>query len=133
MIKRNKVFPLIPALFSSCFDVSITAIYQPKSYWQGDLSNANEGNPLGYLFMNWHQSGLFIISAIWIFAIILLGYYLPKKIATIFLLFVLISHSFGAGSWLNQNYGFFSAILFFLLNAALWEYFNSISFKKRSE
>lgn len=132
MLKHNKFYPLIPALFVSCFDIIITTIHQPKTYWQGDLSMANEGNPLGYLFMNWHQFGLFIISAIWVFTIILLGYYLPRKISATFLLFVLISHSFGAGNWLYQNYGFFSAIVFFLFNASLWEYFNSISLKRRS-
>jgi hypothetical protein len=125
MKKSAKPLLIIPALWASCFDIVITILHQSEKYWQGNLSLANEGNPFGNFFMNWHQSGIFIISAFWLLLIVLLGYKLPQHLSRFFLLFVLIAHSFGGGNWLYQHYGFFSAIILFVVNAFLWELFNS--------
>lgn len=61
MTSKNKILLLIPALYTSMFDIAITVIHQSKEYWNGDLSKANEGNPIGAFFMKNHVSGLFII------------------------------------------------------------------------
>ncbi len=120
MNNKTKILTLIPALWTSIFDITITTIYQPVEYWQGNLDIANEGNPIGAFFMKNHVSGLFIISAIWIILIITLGYYLPKRISRIFLLFVLIAHSFGASTWVSNHWGFIYAMIFILINTILY-------------
>lgn len=51
MTTRNKLILLVTALWTSIFDIAITIIHQSKQYWEGDLSKANEGNPIGVLFM----------------------------------------------------------------------------------
>lgn len=101
MTRKDKLVLLVPALWTSIFDISITVIHQSKEYWNGDLKKANEGNPIGALFMKNHVAGLFIISGLWIIVIVLLGYFLPRPIAKIFLLFCVIAHSFGASTWLS--------------------------------
>jgi hypothetical protein len=72
MKRKDKLFFLVPALWTSLFDVAITIIHQPKEYWNGDLTKANEGNPIGALFMGIHIAGLFIISG---FGFLSLGYW----------------------------------------------------------
>lgn len=120
MNRREKLLLLIPALWTSLFDIIITTIHQPREYWNGNLQTANEGNPIGAIFMRNHIYGLFFISTLWILIIGLLGYYLPKKIGRIFLLFCIIAHSFGASSWLSSIYSFWSAMTFILFNSVLY-------------
>jgi hypothetical protein len=120
MNKRKKLLALIPALWASLFDAVITIVHQPKEYWNGNLNVANEANSIGNFMMNQHVSGIFIVCGIWLILIGILGYYIPKKYSRIFLMFVLIAHSFGAGSWLSNDYGFWTAIIFILFNSILF-------------
>ncbi len=75
---------------------------------------------MGDFMMKNHISGIFIISLLWILIIGLLGYYLPRKISRVFLLFVLIVHSWGASTWISWKYGFWFVIIFTLFNAILF-------------
>lgn len=120
MTKQYKLLQLLPALWASVFDITITVIHQPKEYWNGNLAKANEGNPIGAFFMESHVSGLFVISALWLVAIAVLGYVLPKRVGKIFLLFCVIAHSYGASTWLSGNYGFWYAMAFILFNSILY-------------
>lgn len=128
MTRKDKLLLLIPALWTSIFDIGITIIHQSKEYWNGDLTKANEGNPIGALFMKNHVGGLFIISGLWIIAIGLLGYFLPRLTKKIFLLFCVIAHSFGASTW-----GFWYAITFILFNSILYCIVNNIVDKQEND
>ncbi|WP_422858310.1 hypothetical protein ACOKFD_12990 [Flagellimonas sp. S174] len=120
MTKQGKLLALIPALWASLFDSAITIVHQPKEYWDGNLDIANEANTIGNFTMKQHVSGIFIICGLWLIIIAILGYYIPEKYSRIFLLFVLIAHSFGGASWLSQRYGFWMAIVFIAFNAILF-------------
>ncbi len=116
----KKLLLVIPAFWASLFDIVITIIYQPNDYWNGNLKVANEGNPIGELFMKNHISGIFVVSILWLILIVILGYYLPKKISQIFLLFVLITNSWGASSWIYMHHGFWYVIIFMIFNSFLF-------------
>lgn len=120
MTKKQKLLALIPPLWASIFDIAITIVHQPAEYWSGELTQANEGNPIGSFFMSNHISGIFIISIVWIGIVIALGCFLPRKIGRIFLLFVVIAHSFGASTWLSNRYSFWYAMIFILFNCILF-------------
>jgi hypothetical protein len=120
MKKREKLLALIPALWASLFDITITIVHQSKEYWNGNLNMANEGNPIGNFMMKNHVSGIFIISFFWLILIGVAGYYLPRKISRIFLLFALMVHSYGASTWILPNYGFWVVIVFILFNSILF-------------
>jgi hypothetical protein len=128
--RRDKLLSLIPALWTSLFDIAITVVHQSERYWDGDLTQANEGNPIGALFMKNHVSGLFVISALWIIAIGLLGYFLPRQPRKIFLLFCVIAHSFGASTWLSSRHGFWYVMLFILFNSILYRTVENIADKQ---
>jgi len=131
MTRKDKLLLLVPALWTSIFDITITVIHQSKEYWNGDLTKANERNPIGAFFMRNHVSGLFIISGLWIIAIGLLGYFLPRKTRKIFLLFCVIAHSFGASTWLSSRYGFWYVVMFILFNSILYCIIDNIVDKKK--
>lgn len=131
--KSNKLIALIPALWASVFDTIITISNQPTEYWTGDLTMANEGNPIGHFMMKTHISGIFIICGLWLILIGILGFYLPKKISRIFLLFVLMIHTWGASSWILSLYGFWPIILFILFNAILFYKIGDLMAKKEAQ
>lgn len=127
---NSKLILLIPAYWACLFDIIITTLHQPEEYWKGNLDNANEGNPIGAFFMTNHTYGLFLISILWLIAIAVISHFLKKRKFKIFALFVLIAHTFGASSWLNQKYGFWFALSFILINSILFIEFENI-YKKR--
>ena len=120
MRKREKLLALIPALWASLFDTIITIKGQSEEYWGGNLNMANEGNPIGSFMMKHQVSGIFVVCGLWLILIGILGYYLPKKIARVFLLFVLMAHSWGASSWISIEYGFWFVMIFILFNSILF-------------
>jgi len=120
MNRVNRWINVAPALIASLIDIIITIVHQPKAYWEGNLNKANEGNPIGATLMANHVSGIFLISGIWIILIIVLGYYLPKKISKYFLLFTLIAYSYGASTWISPRYGFWSAMVLILFNTTTY-------------
>ncbi|MBI9036388.1 MAG: hypothetical protein JEZ03_18150 [Bacteroidales bacterium] len=85
-----------------------------------NLSKANEANPMGGFLMHTHVSGIFIISGLWLLLIGLLGFYLPKRVSRYFLVFVLVSHSIAASSWIFPRFGFWSFIGLALINSSLF-------------
>ncbi|GAB3889202.1 hypothetical protein [Spirosoma agri] len=118
--KNRTLFSLIPAYWAALFDIIITVTHQHPDYWQGNLKKANEGNPIGAYMMANHVSGIFVISFIWLVIIGLAGYFLPERYARIFLLFVLIAHSYGASTWISLHYGFWWVIVFIAINSILY-------------
>ncbi|EHQ41674.1 hypothetical protein [Myroides odoratus] len=117
---KNKV-DLYPALWVIVWDVAITAIYQPKEYWQGNLRMVNEGNPIGYICMTTNQYGLFYLAFIWLVAVVLFAKILPYSLSKTFLLFVFISHNIGIVNWMLFKNHFVFAILFILLNSLFFD------------
>ncbi|MGM0582864.1 MAG: hypothetical protein ACQETL_19465 [Bacteroidota bacterium] len=130
---KRKIRDLIPAYIASIIDITITITHQAPAYWDGDLSKANEGNPIGGTLMEQDVSGIFIISGLWLLIIGPLGYYLPAKLSRIFLLFVLIAHSYGASTWLSSHYGFWFAMLLILFNSAIYILVEDINRKVSSK
>jgi hypothetical protein len=126
----SRILSTIPAICASLLDIGLTIYGQPAKYWEGELNLANERNPIGAFFMANHVSGLFLISGIWILMIVILGYYLPRKSSKIFLLFVLIAHSWAAASWIPKKYMFVGALSLFLFNSILYIRMDEISSKK---
>lgn len=127
MTYKKRWLLLIPAFWASGFDIAISIIQQPKEYWAGDLLASNEGNPVGKFMMMKHVSGIFVVSFSWLVVITCLGYYLPNKLSRIFLVFVLIAHSYGAATWINRAYGFWVEILFFIFNAFLFFWMDELA------
>ncbi|MDN5204892.1 hypothetical protein QQ008_26105 [Fulvivirgaceae bacterium BMA10] len=130
MNRLDRWINLAPALIASLIDITVTIVHQPKEYWEGNLDKANEGNPIGAIFMANHVSGLFLISGIEIILIMFLGYYLPNRISKYLLLFVLIAHSCATTTWIAGRYGFWSIMALALFNTLTYLIANDIINKR---
>ena len=117
---KNRFILLVPAYWACLFDEIITITHQPKEYWQGNLKAANEGNPFGAFLMAHHVSGIFVICFIWLIIIGITGYYIPRKYLKTFALFVLLAHTWGGSTWISPRYGFWSVMIFVLINSILF-------------
>lgn len=124
---NQKLLFLVPAYWAALFDIIITIVHQPEEYWQGNLHKANEGNPIGAYMMGNHVSGIFVISFVWLVIIGILGYYLPRRFSKVFLLFVLMVHSWGVSSWISNLYGFWYIIVFIFFNSILFYWIEGIN------
>lgn len=103
---KNRLIIILPAFFAALLDILITIYFQPKEYWNGSLKYHNEANPIGSFAMSESIYGLFIISAIWLIIILILGIFIPYKWISYVSLFILISHTLGGCSWIMINFGF---------------------------
>ncbi|WP_422360907.1 hypothetical protein [Reichenbachiella sp.] len=110
---------LIPPFWACLFDVFITAIHQPADYWRGELEFANEGNPIGNLFMTNHISGLFVVTLFELVVVMFLANWLTGKAQKVFLLFVVLAHSAAVTTWIAPRYGFWSFMFLTFFNAFL--------------
>ncbi|SFF36553.1 hypothetical protein [Spirosoma endophyticum] len=117
---KSRFILLVPAYWACLFDEIITITHQSKEYWEGNLKAANEGNPFGAFLMANYVSGIFLISVVWLIIIGIIGYYVSHKLLKIFVLFVLLAHTWGASSWLSPHYGFWSVMAFILFNSVLF-------------
>ena len=129
--KRSyRLYGLIAPVWACVVDAIVTAVNQPEGYWQGELYKAREGNPIGGPLMEQYAYALFGISAIWLIIIAALGSFLPRNAGRVFTLFVVLAHTWGAGSWISSNYGFWWVILIALVNASLFIGFDNLQAPK---
>ncbi len=90
----------LPSLWACIIDLFMTVNGQSDDYWSGNLSAAKEGNELINYFMINSPYGIFIFTLIWIITFLSIGYFLPDRILQVFALFIMISHTYGAASWM---------------------------------
>jgi hypothetical protein len=110
----------IPPILACCLDFIVTVIGQSPDYWTGDLSAANEANPVGAAFMSYHVSGLFVLTALWLALIFGLSYIVPAKFYKFFTLAVVMGHTVGAASWMKGADGPVKALAIVIFNALIY-------------
>lgn len=123
---KNRFTMLIPAYWACLFDETMTIINQPAAYWKGDLTKANEANPIGATLMKNHVSGLFLISFAWLIVIGVTGYFLPERFLKTFALVILIAHTSAAIGWITTHYGYWYSIVFIVINSVLFIRFEKV-------
>lgn len=99
-------------------DLAVTSYGQATIYWQGQLDAVNEANPVVNWAMVKSQSGLFIITFLWLMLVIALVYWCPRPVATFIAVAIVIGNSFGACSWLSY-YSFWYAIGLIVFNGLI--------------
>lgn len=117
---KSRLVLLVSPLFAAVVDCAVTIMYQPAAYWAGNLDVHDEVNPVGKMFLQWHQSGIFILSALWLLLVAIAIIKLPIKFSFYFSLIVVMCHTLAASSWLlprlplyfTMGYAAFNAILY---------------------
>jgi hypothetical protein len=97
---RNPVaLALLPAAVC-LLDVALTLHGQPAAYWQGDYSQANEGNPLPRLFLEAHPLAFVAGVVGWVVFCVTFLLVAPRRLAILAWQALLLGHTVGASSWL---------------------------------
>jgi hypothetical protein len=133
MIKRNVLLTLVilaPCFWACIVDTAVTVLHQSSEYWKGDLTKANEANPLGSVAMRNHPSGIFVLTLAWFILIGVVGYLLPITLLRIFSLAIVMGHTVGAATWLMKFYGFWYVIILVIVNAVLYISMDEVYRKK---
>ena len=121
------------ALFAMLFDFFLTLVFQSESFWNKNISTANEMNDLFRYFSNFGPS-VFVASMIVYMALMfLLILYLPTYPGYVASLALILGHYFGASTWLVWSfklgvqgavfYGIFLSFIFVYLerNKLCWK------------
>ena len=90
-------------LFAMSFDLAMTLIGQPATYW-ADPASANEGNPLVRFVMNQGIVLLLVGAALYAAVAIALVTVLPVRLGLPLLLTLTIWHYYGASAWLQHHF-----------------------------
>ena len=121
------------ALFAMLFDFFLTLVFQSESFWNKNISTANEMNDLFRYFSNFGPS-VFVASMIVYMALMfLLILYLPTYPGYVASFALILGHYFGASTWLVWSlklgvqgavfYGIFLSFIFVYLerNKLCWK------------
>ena len=120
MNKKQKLLAIVPALWAIFFEAVITIVHQSEEYWNGILNMAYDGYSIGSLLEKKYVPETFISCVLTMIIIGVLGYYLPRKVSRVLLLFMIIDCSWVALGWISKYYGFWFVILFILFNSVLF-------------
>ena len=122
-MNTRRAWLCVPPILLALLDCVATSYGQPDQYWRGDTGVAQEDNPIVRWFMLLHPSAFFMLTVVWIAAFCFGILKLPRVLALMLALSVMVSHACCACTWLfPHNDGFYwslalcigSAILFVL-------------------
>lgn len=85
------------------FDMAITLIGQPASYWT-DPSTVHEENDLYHIIMSKGIGFLFVTDLIYLTSSFFLVTFLPLRLALILCFSLILGHFFGGASWICFRY-----------------------------
>jgi len=125
--RKINLLMIIPTFAVALFDMAITITHQPNQYWEGNLLATREGNPVAVAFMNEHVSGFFVLSAIWLSIIFLLGYFLPRKVSHFFLFVIFVLHCSAGSTWVHALGGFWLLVVFTVIACSVWWFFDRLT------
>jgi hypothetical protein len=100
---RRRLWLCLPPLLVCLADQAITLLSQPCEYWLGDYSAAREGSPHGLWLMNQHPLAYLTAVAGYMFAFTAGIVLLPRGLARVAALALVLGHSWGMATWLWQD------------------------------
>lgn len=106
-------------------DLALTVTLQPEEFWKNSMY-AVEGSPLGLPFLQKGASFFVLGFFVWVLLAYFILLKLPGPLDLVFLLTVIIAHSWGAASWLPRIFGggfYCPTILYFVLVSAVTVFF----------
>jgi len=82
-------------------DAAVTLFGQSPGYWDG-FAIIHEHNPLAFLLLRLHPALFSVAVVVWIAAFVAAIHVLPVGLARVVAFLVMLSHAFGASTWLIQ-------------------------------
>lgn len=126
MQSPGKLWLALPPVALSLLDQALTLYWQPQGYWSGRYDLALEGSPFRRL-LELHPVAYGAWVIVWIALFTTAIFLLPRRLAMVVSMGVVIGHTWGTASWIfkKAHAGYWLCILLFVYSAVLivvaWE------------
>jgi hypothetical protein len=96
---------LPPILFCG-LDFTLTLVFQPAEYWQGDRTRIIEGSPTFHYLLSIYPAAFVVGVLVWIAIFVALLLLLPDTPALIASIAIVFGHTAGTAAWLRGRFTF---------------------------
>jgi hypothetical protein len=101
----------LPPILFCVMDFSLTLIFQPAEYWQGDQTRIIEGSPTFHFLLAVHPAAFVIGVLAWMAIFVALLLLLPDTFALTASIAIVFGHTAGTAAWLRGRFLFDYQIL----------------------
>jgi len=117
-MRRQRLWLCVAPWIFCMIDQGITLQLQSPEYWAGDYSQANEANPWFNWLLRQHPLYFEVGILLWVAVFTLAVVFLPRLLAMIGCVAIVLGHTWGACTWLLwMPFGYWMVLLMFLMGA----------------
>jgi hypothetical protein len=96
----------LPPILFCVLDFTLTLVFQPAEYWQGDRTRIIEGSPTFHYLLSIYPAAFAVGVLVWIAAFVALLLLLPDTPALITSIAIVFGHTAGTAAWLRGRFTF---------------------------
>jgi hypothetical protein len=96
----------LPPILFCVLDFTLTLVYQPAEYWQGDPTRIIEGSPTFHQLLSIAPAAFIVGVLVWIALFVALLILLPDTPALVTSIAIVFGHTAGTAAWLRGRYPF---------------------------
>jgi hypothetical protein len=96
----------LPPILFCVLDFTLTLVFQPAAYWEGDRTRIIEGSPTFYYLLTVHPAAFVVGVLVWIVLFVALLLLLPDTPALITSIAIVFGHTAGTAAWLRGRFPF---------------------------
>jgi hypothetical protein len=96
----------LPPVLFCVLDFTLTLVFQPADYWQGDRTRLIEGSPTFHQLLSIHPAAFVAGVLVWIALFVALLLLLPDTPALITSIAIVFGHVAGTAAWLRGRFTF---------------------------
>jgi hypothetical protein len=96
----------LPPILFCVLDFTLTLVFQPAEYWQGDRTRVIEGSPTFHYLLSIYPAAFVAGVLVWIAIFVTLLLLLPDTPALIMSIAIVFGHTAGTAAWLRGRFTF---------------------------
>jgi hypothetical protein len=96
----------LPPILFCVLDFTLTLVFQPAEYWQGDRTRIIEGSPTFHYLLSISPAAFVVGVLVWIAIFVAVLLLLPDTPALVTSIAIVFGHSAGTAAWLRGRYTF---------------------------
>jgi hypothetical protein len=96
----------LPPILFCVLDFTLTLVFQPAEYWEGDRTRIIEGSPTFHYLLSIYPAAFVVGVLVWIAIFVALLLLLPDTPALITSIAIVFGHTAGTAAWLRGRFTF---------------------------
>jgi len=96
----------LPPILFCVVDFTLTLVFQPAEYWQGDRTRIIEGSPTFHYLLSIGPAAFVVGVLVWIAIFVAVLLLLPDTPALVTSIAIVFGHTAGTAAWLRGRYTF---------------------------